>query len=174
MTRSLKPGLALAMATLFVLPATVVPGETKTAAPSPEAIQRTRETVQMLDNLYKMFVVNITATYVEAKETIPAARPAKKVMQHMTEKGFHSARLIDATGEPLGESNVAKTDFEKKAVAALRGGKTYLEEVGDKDGRPVLRTATVVPAVMKQCAACHSGRKVGDLLGTIVYEVPIK
>jgi hypothetical protein len=37
----------------------------------------------------------------------------------------------------------------------------------------VLRAATVVPAVMKECAACHK-TKMGDLLGTIVYEIPIR
>ncbi|MFL5341558.1 MAG: DUF3365 domain-containing protein [Gemmataceae bacterium] len=160
---------------LLLLPATALPGEKAPApAPTPEAVGRARDTVQMLDAMYKMFVVHITDTYVEAKESIPAAKPAKKVMQHMTEKGFHSARLIDATGEPLGPTNVAKTDFEKKAVAALKSGKTYLDEVGEKDGKPVLRAATIVPVVMKQCAACHTGRKRGDLLGAIVYELPIK
>jgi hypothetical protein len=30
-----------------------------------------------------------------------------------------------------------------------------------------------VPAVMKECAACHKVKE-GTLLGAIVYEVPIK
>jgi len=37
----------------------------------------------------------------------------------------------------------------------------------------VLRVATVVPAVMKQCTICHGGKE-GRLLGAIVYELPIK
>ena len=41
-------------------------------------------------------------------------------------------------------------------------------------GKPVLRAATIVPAVMKQCTTCHEGKKEGDLLGALVYEVPIR
>ena len=37
-----------------------------------------------------------------------------------------------------------------------------------------LRAATRVPVVMKQCITCHPGSKEGDLLGALVYEVPIK
>ena len=56
----------------------------------------------------------------------------------------------------------------------MKQGKDYFDEVGDKDGKAVLRAATRVPVVMKACIACHPGKKEGDLLGTIVYEVPIR
>ena len=81
--------------------------------------------------------------------------------------------VIDATGKPKNKKNVAETAFEKKAVEEIQGGKTYVEEVGEKDGKPVFRAGTVVPAVMSQCAVCHGGKE-GRLLGAIVYEVPIK
>ena len=58
-------------------------------------------------------------------------------------------------------------------MEAIKGGKQYFEEVGEKDGKPVLRAATLLPAVMKQCVVCHGGKE-GRVLGTIVYEVPIK
>jgi hypothetical protein len=100
---------------------------------------------------------------------------AKKVFKHMEDKGHGHARLVDATGEPANPGNRPKTDFEKAAVEQLKKGKTYYDEVAaDKDGKPVLRAATVVPVVMKQCSACHRGKKEGDLLGAIVYELPIK
>jgi hypothetical protein len=51
------------------------------------AIARTREKVRMLDDLYKGFVVHITATYVKAQETTPAARVAKKVFKHRKTRG---------------------------------------------------------------------------------------
>jgi len=70
-------------------------------------------------------------------------------------------------------ANVAKTDFEKKAVAEMKAGKSYYEEVAEVDGKPMLRAATIVPVVLKQCAVCH-GKKEGTLLGAIVYELPIK
>jgi hypothetical protein len=138
------------------------------------ALERTRTTVKMLDDLHKGYVVNITATYVEGQDKAPAAKVTKKVFKHMEQKGWGTGRLIDATGEPANPGNRPKTDFEKAAVEQMKKGETYYEEVGIKDGKPVLRAATVVPVVMKQCSGCHNGRKEGELLGAIVYELPIK
>jgi len=139
-----------------------------------KAIERTRAQVLMLDDLYKNFVVAITATYVSAEENVPAAKVAMKVFQAMHKKGWHKARLVDASGQPVRQANLPKTPFEKAAVAQLKKGKTYYEEIGSENGQDVLRAATIVPVVMKQCITCHQGRKVGDLIGAIVYEVPIK
>jgi hypothetical protein len=142
--------------------------------PDSAAVERARETVRMLDDLYKGAVVHITATYVRAQEITPAARVAQKIFKHMEEKGWHSARLIDATGTPSNKANVPQTDFEKKAVAQIKAGKPYVDEVAVRDGKPVLRAATVVPVVMKQCITCHPGMKEGEVIGALVYEVPIK
>jgi hypothetical protein len=143
------------------------------AAPDKAALERTREKVKMLDDAYKFAVVSITDKYVELQSEAPAALVAKEVFENMHKKGWHSSRLIDATGKPKKKENVAKTDFEKKAVEQIKGGKSYYEEVGEKDGKPVLRAATLVPAVMKQCAVCHGGKE-GRVLGAIIYELPIK
>jgi hypothetical protein len=142
-------------------------------APDPAALERTRETIKMLDDLYKTAVVSITNKYVEQQDATPAAAVAKEVFEGMHKKGWHFARLVDATGKPKNKANVAKTDFEKKAVEEIKGGKTYFEEIGEKDGKPVLRAATLVPSVLKQCQTCHGGKE-GRVLGTIVYELPIK
>jgi hypothetical protein len=128
----------------------------------------------MLDDLHKGYVVHITATYVRAQEVAPAARVAKKVFRHMEDKGWGSGRLVDASGKPFSEGNLPRTAFEKAAVAKLKAGAPYHEEVAAKDGRPVLRAATAVPAVMSQCVHCHAGSKEGDLLGALVYEIPIR
>jgi hypothetical protein len=143
-------------------------------APDPAAIERTRDTVKMLDDIYKGFVLHITATYVKAQEKTPAARVTKNVFKHVADKGWHTGRLLDVTGAPLNPSNVANSDFEKRAVAKLKSGAAYFDEVGTKDGKPTLRAATPVPIVMNQCIACHPGYKEGDLIGALVYEVPIR
>ena len=117
--------------------------------PDEKAVARTRAQVQMLDDLYKNFVVSITATYVSAEENIPAAKVAMKVFSAMHKKGWHKARLVDASGDPVRQANLPKTPFEKAAVAQLKKGKTYYEEIGSENGQDVLRAA-------------------------IVYEVPIK
>src|SRR5690349_12400033 len=88
-------------------------------APDPAALERTRSTVQMLDAIHKGYVVNITATYVKAQEHVPAAHVAKKVFKSLEGKGWGSGRLIDASGKPVNDANVARTPFEKAAVAKL-------------------------------------------------------
>jgi hypothetical protein len=141
--------------------------------PDAKALERTRDMVKMLDDLYKTSVVAITSNYVEKQADVPAATIAKEVFEAMHKKGWHTARLVDATGKPKNKENVPTTDFEKKAVAEIKDGKTYFEEIGKVEGKPVFRAATIVPAVMKQCTVCHGGKE-GRLLGVIVYEVPIK
>jgi hypothetical protein len=144
------------------------------AKPGNAAVERARETVKMIDDMHKGYVVHVTDTYVKAQEGTPAAKVAKKVFAHMESKGWYSGRLIDATGEPANKANVAKSDFEKEAVKQMKAGKAYYDEVGTKDGKPVLRAATIVPVVMEQCIVCHPGHKKGELLGALVYELPIK
>lgn len=150
-------------------------GAVQAADPKPEAaaVGRARDQVKMLDDLYKTAVVGITMTYVEKQGDVPAAAVAAKLFEAMKAKGYHSARLLDATGHPKNKENVAKSDFEKKAVEEIKGGKTYIEEIGEKDGKPIFRAATVVPAVLKHCSNCHGGKE-GRVLGTIVYELPIR
>lgn len=143
-------------------------------APDAAAVARARETVKLLDTVHKDYVVTITDTYVKAREKTPAAAVVKKVFAHLEQSGYGTGRLIDATGEPLRKGNVARTEFEQRAVAAIKGGKPYVDEVGTKDGKPVLRAATVVPAVMPACVDCHPHVKQGDVLGALVYELPVR
>jgi hypothetical protein len=142
--------------------------------PDRDAVQRAQDTVKLLDDLHKGYVVNITATYVKAQERTPAAHIAKKVFAHVEKNGGPKVRLIDATGSPINKDNVAKNDFEKRAIRQLGKGETYVSEVARENDRPMLRAATPVPVVMQQCIRCHPGYKEGELLGALVYEVPIK
>ena len=183
MTRSLRcrplalvfVGLAAALTlTLPGRPLSVAAEEKKANDPDPAAVERTRATVRLLDNLHKGYVITITDTYVKAQEQAPAASVLKKVFVMMEKNGDGTGRLIDATGSPLRDKNVAKTDFEKKAVEAIKGGKPYIDEVATKDGKPVLRAATVVPAVMDACLNCHPNVKKNDVMGALIYELPIR
>ena len=133
------------------------------------ALDRTRQQVKMLDELYKNAVVSITNKY----DGPPAIKVAKDVFAAMEKSGWHKAKLVDASGSPQNEANLPQTDFEKRAAEAMRAGKPYFEEVTGKDSGRKLHVATVVPAVTNKCAKCH-GVKEGDLLGFIRYEIPVK
>ena len=169
--RALRGGLLVLAVGMLAWLTPAVAQETKKI--DKEALTRTREQIQMLDDLYKNAVVSITNAYVAQQADTPAATVAKEVFAAMHKKGWHSSRLIDATGKPKNKENVARTPFEKKAVEVIANGKAYYEEVGEVDGKPVLRAATLVPSVLKQCAICHGGKE-GRVLGAITYELPIK
>lgn len=141
------------------------------------AVERTREQIKMLDDIYKTAVVAITDKYVHKETDSPAIIVAMGLFDAMKKKGWHEVRLIDATGQPYDEKNVAKDDFEKAAVKALVGGKDYYEQLVKVDGKQRLRAATSVPVVMKKCTMCHENYKTvkdGVAIGLLTYDVPVK
>ena len=147
------------------------------AEPSPEAIERTRKTVRMLDDIYKSAVVLITEHYVHDEDDLSAGSAAAALFGMIEEKGWHSARLIDATGQPYDEGNVAADEFERTAVTKLKEGETYFDEVTERDGKPVLRAVTAVPVVMEKCVMCHphyAHAEKGQAIGGIAYLIPIE
>ena len=141
------------------------------------AVERARQQIRMLDDIYKTAVVAITDKYVHKETDLPAATVAMALFDVMKKKGWHDSRLIDATGSPYLEKNVAKDDFEKAAVVALKGGTDYYEQLIKVDGKPRLRAATPVPVVMKKCTMCHENYKSvkeGAPVGVLTYDVPVK
>jgi len=146
------------------------------AEPSAAALERTRKSVRMLDDVYKSVIVLITDKYVQDEDDFPAGRAEVHLFGEITKKGWHEVRLIDATGEPYEPANVARDDFEKRAVEELKSGKDYVEKVVSSDGKPYLRAVTPVPVVMQKCIMCHAhyadGEK-GKPSGAITYKLLI-
>ena len=99
---------------------------------------------------------------------------AQDVFGAMRKQGWHSAKLVDATGEPLNDANAPRTDFEKEAAREINSGKPYFDRVVGEGKDRRLLAATVVPVVMQKCADCHTHKKVGEVLGFIRYDIPIK
>jgi len=167
------------MVTIALVTSWLLAGEgDSTSAPNDAALKRARKQVQMLDDLYKTSVVLITETYVKEETDIPAATAAIALFDAMAKKNWHEARLIDVTGSPYDEKNVAKDDFEKNAVKLLASGKQkYVEQVETVDGVQYLRAATPVPVVMKKCTMCHphfQDAKPDQAIGAITYKLKIE
>lgn len=174
----LIPGLMLAAAALTAGGWQRLSGaEDGAEAPDPQAVERARKTVRMLDDVYKTAIVLITDKYVIDEDDFPAGSAAIEWFSQMSKKGWHDVQLLDVTGEPYNPENVADDAFEKRAVKELKAGKDYVEEVVRKDGKPLLRAATPVPVVMQKCVMCHphyKDAKKGEAIGTISYTVPIE
>ncbi|RMG39974.1 MAG: DUF3365 domain-containing protein [Planctomycetota bacterium] len=141
------------------------------------AIERTRDTVRMLDDIYKTAVVLITDKYVHEETDFAAGSAAVALFDAIKKKGWHEVRLLDATGEPYDDENTPRDDFDRAAVKALKAGKTWFERVERrKDGR-FLRVATPIPVVMKKCVMCHphyAQAKPGEPIGLLSYTVPVR
>jgi len=145
--------------------------------PKDPALDRARKQTQMLDDLYKTAIVLVTETYVENESDVAAATSFKTLFEAMKKKGYHEARLIDATGDPYEPKNAPADDFERAAIKAIKSGKASHEQVIEKEGRRYLRTATMVPVVMKKCIICHPAWekvKPGEPIGAIGYIVPVE
>src|SRR5574337_824353 len=120
-----------------------------------KTVEQARKTVQMLDDLYKTFIVLITQEYVKDPSVVPAATLSKKVFEAMEKKGWHKVRLLDATGKPFNQDNSPKDEFENAAIEAIKSGKSYFERVEEINGTNYLRAATIVPVVMDRCTISH-------------------
>lgn len=146
-------------------------------APDKAAVERTRKTVQMLDDVYKTAVVLITDKYVNDEADFPAGSAAIALFEAIGKKGWHQARLIDLTGKPYEPKNVPGDEVEKAGAKALNAGQATYEQIVYQDGKPHLRVLTSVPVVMKKCVLCHphyADVKEGKAIGAISYTVPIE
>ncbi len=137
-------------------------------------LEHARKTVRMLDDLYKTYIVLITQEYVDDPSVLPAATLSKRVFESMNKKGWHKARLLDATGTPFNPENNPRDEFERDAIKAMISGQTYFEKIEKIEGKDHLRAVTSVHAIMKGCISCHPDRKFGDLLGGIAYSIPLE
>lgn len=152
-------------------------GEKEKSTVNPKAVDRARKMVSVLDEVYKQTIVLITDKYVHDEDDFPAGSAAVELFRRISENGSHNVRLIDATGEPYVDTNVAKDDFERDAIKKLKDGKDRVEEIITADGKAYLRTLTPVPVVMAKCVMCHphyEDAKKGEPIGAISYKVLIE
>ena len=149
-------------------------GEGKAAKDS--ALERTRRQVKMLDDIYKGGIVLITKHYVDGDEDLPAGTAFKMLFDAAKTKGWHEVRLVDATGEPNNDANVARSDFEKRAIKELKSGSPFFDEVVTEKEKRYFLAATPIPVVMEKCTMCHSNYDAdekGLIVGALTYRVPI-
>lgn len=165
--------LLAAVATLLVSPLAAAPPEQSDAA-----VERTRNSIRMLDDLYKTAVVLITENYVNDTDDLAAGSAAQALFKAMRDKKWHDIRLVDATGLPYEPDNSPRDAFEKAAIERLKAGATWHEELVQRDGQRYLRVATPIPVVLEKCAMCHDhyneARKKGQPIGSLMYTLRVE
>jgi len=179
--RTLVSGLLLVVfcAGVFLLIPRTGAAQNSAAKPAVKdlAVERARREVRMLDDIYKSAIVLVTEHYVKTDTDLAAGSAFKALFDAVGKKGWHKARLVDATGQPYNDLNLPTEGFEKKAVAELLAGKPSYDEVVTEDGKRYLLAATAIPVVMEKCIMCHENyREVekGKAIGAISYKVPVQ
>jgi hypothetical protein len=174
----MKRTACLAIILLFVVSAFITVGSAQrpaTSSASPDArLERTRQQVKMLDDLYKTTVVLVTEHYVITAKTLSAATAAKALFSEMDKKGWHQVRLVGLTNKLFKQENAPADAFEKAAAARLLAGDASHEAVVTENGKQYLRYATPIPVVMEKCVMCHPSWK-GEKgnVGSLMYKVPM-
>ncbi|MBI85473.1 MAG: hypothetical protein CMJ81_19950 [Planctomycetaceae bacterium] len=158
---------------------TCMPNQASSKSPqaSHAAVERTRQVVRMLDDVYKTAVVLITEHYVKTDEDLAAGSAAKALFAAVEGKGWHRVQLLDATGEPYNDANVPTEPFDIAAIKKLKQGSGFVDEVIEVDGTQYLRAATPIPVVMEKCTMCHDNYKdvkAGEPIGILSYKIPIR
>lgn len=140
------------------------------------AVERARREVRMLDDIYKTAIVLITEHYVHDDTDLAAGSAFKALFKAVGKKGWHTVRLVDATGKPYSDLNLPKDGFEKKSIEQLLEGKTFVDEVVVEGDKKFLLAATAIPVVMEKCIMCHENYRnlpKGKAIGALSYKVPI-
>ena len=149
----------------------------QTHAAKAAAIDRARQTVKMLDDIYKGGIVTITDKYVTEDSEIPAGTAFKQIFAIAKEKGWHEARLLDLTGEPYSDENVPVDEFELRAAKKVAAGTGFYEEIEEAEDGKYFRAMTAIPVVMEKCIRCHSNYEdlpEGQAIGAMGYRLKIE
>lgn len=169
--------VAIAMLAVLGVSSTAPAQDNVASGPDDKAVQRARETVKMLDNIFKQTIVLVTDKYVHDEDDFAAGSAAVLLFKNVSDAGDHKVRLLDATGDPIEADNSARDDFEKKGIAKLKSGGKGHEQIVTKAGKSYLRSMTPVPVVMQKCVMCHdhyADVKAGEPIGAISYTIPIE
>lgn len=174
----MKRTASIAIVLLFIFSAFISVGiAQRSAAPaaaSDARLDRTRQQVRMLDDLYKTTVVLVTEHYVITAKTLSAATAAKALFSEMDKKGWHQVRLVGLTDKLINKQNAPADAFESAAGKRILAGEASHEAVVAENGKQYLRYATPLPVVMEKCVMCHpqwKGEK-GNV-GSLMYKVPM-
>ena len=167
-------GLSLGLAATLTI-AEVASFAAENASGKPDAaVERTRQEVKMLDDLFKNMIVLVDGHYVKKPDDFPAATAAKALFAAMKKNQWYDVRLLGLTDVIGDQDDVPRDAFEQTAAKKLLAGDASYEELVETGGKRYLRVATGVPVVSENCVMCHANFK-GNKgnIGSLSYTVPV-
>ena len=97
----------------------------------------------------------IAQHYVNDEDSIPAATSFEKPFEATEQRGWHKVRLLDATGEPSNDQNIAEDTSEKPATTKILAGDSCDKPVQVQRETKHLLVAVQIPLVFVNCTMCH-------------------
>jgi hypothetical protein len=167
-------GLALGLAATLTIGG-VASFAAENASGKPDAaVERTRQEVKMLDDLFKNAIVLIDGHYVKTPSDLPAATAAKALWAALKKDGWYDVRILGLTDVIGDQDDVPRDAFEQTAAKKLLAGDASYEELVETGGKRYLRVATGIPVVSDNCLMCHANFK-GNKgnIGALSYTVPV-
>ncbi|GAX60097.1 methionine synthase I (cobalamin-dependent), methyltransferase domain [Candidatus Scalindua japonica] len=153
----------------------IKPGDITAETSLALAGDRARHVLYIIDDLYKLYITHTAGKYARDTETFSSIAITQEVFKMMEEKGWHKARFLSISKQPLNPESSIKDDFERDALKAIVSGEALYERFYfDVEGNDYLRAVTSVSMTTKKCAVCHTDKKIGDLIGAISYIFPLE
>ena len=167
-------GLALGLAATLTIGALASFAADNAPGKPDAAVERTRQEVKMLDDLFKNMIVLVDGHYVKNPSDFPAATAAKALWAALKKDGWYDVRILGLTDVIGDQDDVPRDTFEQTAAKKLLAGDTSHEEVVETGGKRYLRVATGIPVVSDNCLMCHANFK-GNKgnIGALAYTVPV-
>jgi len=167
-------GLALGLTTTLTIGGVASFAAGKASGSPDAAVERTRQEVKMLDDLFKNMIVLVDGHYVKKPDDFAAATAAKALFAAMKKNQWFDVRLLGLTDVIGDQDDVPRDAFEQTAAKKLLAGDALYEELVETGGKRYLRVATGVPVVSENCVMCHANFK-GNKgnIGSLSYTVPV-
>jgi hypothetical protein len=140
---------------------------------APASVARARENAKLMHNVYASTLDVMHHHFFRNNKAVLPARALEDVFADVEAQSKVKAKWIAVNTKAMSINHEPKSDFEKKAAAAIGAGKSEFEAV--EDG--YYRRAAAIP-LGSGCVTCHTGLFAGtpktQRFAGLVISVPVK
>jgi hypothetical protein len=141
--------------------------------PASPALTIARERAETAHVIYSATLEMLHRHYFRRGQAVLPAKGLEEVFAEVADQSRVAGSWIAVNTKPMSIHHTPKTDFEKRAAAAIAAGQERFEEL-DAD---VLRVARPIP-LGEGCVSCHDGmfrsRSKSPLVAGLIVAVPLK
>lgn len=171
--RRFTPALLVALLVTPPNSSPVAAAEPVAKHPTHTALTIARERAETAHVIYSATLEMLHRHYFRRGQAVLPAKGLEEVFTEVADHSKVAGRWIAVNTKPMSVHHAPKTDFEKRAAAAIAAGQKRFEEV-DADTLRIAR-----PILLGEgCASCHDGmfrsRSKSPLLAGLIVAVPLK